>query len=229
MSQDRPEMPEASAVRARYESEYNDWIRTMNPEQRRALNAMGVEQPDFADGMVFESKREVRLDARTDHYAGTACDPEPIEDSMEDGLAEQFGLTARQARGIADWHRGRMEEEQRQAKAFLLQRVVAGLIHPGNVRVRVGALAFATDLAALNGWRTQDEFAKSESVSRQAVSKLTKWWQRQLELMPSRFMKSEEACATYSEAAKKKHWRGKKMQPGAFLRLIGGNGDGGKR
>ena len=88
--------------------------------------------------------------------------------------------------------------------------VVGGLIAAKNIRICSAGLAFAAKLAASNGYKSQADYAREHKVSRQALSKATKGWQRSLRLSTSVHQKSESACDTYRDIGKESHVRDRK-------------------
>ena len=80
-----------------------------------------------------------------------------------------------------------------------------------NSKLKAAGLAFASDLALVNNLGTMQDYARTIGVSRAAVSKEAKFWQRELSLAAGSHMRDEEKCRAYSEAQKSKHWRNQKF------------------
>jgi hypothetical protein len=92
-----------------------------------------------------------------------------------------------------------------------------------NVKLLVAGLAYAADLAVTNQLGTMQDWAVRNGLSRAAVLKVAKFWQRELGLPASSHMRGEEKCQAYSEAQTQKHWR--KQKVGGLSRIW----DGGMR
>ena len=67
-----------------------------------------------------------------------------------------------------------------------------------------------------NGLGTMQDWALQNGVSRAAVSKVAKFWQRELGLPAGSHMRDEQKCRAYSEAQKQKHWRNRKVVSAAL-------------
>lgn len=194
-----------------YATAYAEWVATLTPAQRHDLMLKGVEACEL--GRMAPVK--------TDDRRGSGDAPELPEASYvpdiaggvegEAGeLADLLAINVATAKRVLAWHRKRVENEAQAYRAFLFQRLIAGFLMPGNLRVRAGALAFAADLAALNGMSTIRAFAKSIGMSPFGVSKVVTYWRELLDLPANRHSKTREARAAYSRAQHEKHWRIKK-------------------
>ena len=187
---------------------YQEWVAGLSEEERTKLEALGIERPD--DGENSCEAVPSQGDAADRPEASFVLDMAATLDVTEERLAEELGVALKDARQFVVWHRERVVRESITYKARLFQTLVAGFLEAGNPRLVAGGLAFATNLAALNGLGTQDEFAKRLGLRRSAVSKLVKWWQRELHLPTSPHMKSEVACHAYEDVSRHKHWRKRK-------------------
>ena len=86
----------------------------------------------------------------------------------------------------------------------VLRHFVADLISEGNTRLTVECLAVALGLSAYNG-ESMTDIAKRHGVTRAAVSKRCVDITTQLNLPPSRAMRSEKARKTYRQSQLKRN------------------------
>jgi DNA-binding phage protein len=94
-------------------------------------------------------------------------------------------------------HEAEQTEEPKSRDAIeVLRHFVADLISEGNTRLTIECLAVALGLSAYNG-ESMTSIAKRHGVTRAAVSKRCVDITRQLNLPPSRAMRSEKARNTY--------------------------------
>jgi len=201
-----------------HEKAYDAWFASLSQEQQKKLRAAGGLSKSARLSKAFVEKTRRKKNDREEGSDET-CDPADrpaasasfdiaaAVDTLADMLAEEHGISSEAAAAIAKWHTRNVEAEAISYKAFLFQRLIAGFIEPGNLRIRAAGLAFAANLAALNGIGTLREFARKNGVTPAAVSKEKRRWQKDLKLPPSPHGKSEEACQNYSHAQKSKHWR----------------------
>lgn len=206
---------------AAHEIQYAKWVKSLSLADREKLRKAN---PALSDAASLDKPYVTKKRGRKDDSEESSQDPAESNaasftpdiasavDSLAEILAERFRISIEAAKQIAAWHKSTVESESIAYKAFLLQRMIAAFIEPGNLRLRAGGLAFAANLAALNGVGTLRDFAARINVSPAAVSKVKKWWQTELALPPSPHGKSREACANYSTAQKNKHWRYKKCK-----------------
>lgn len=148
------------------------------------------------------------------------CDPNLDIDSPEDTLADAFGLTPKQATQIMRWHLAEVEIATRREKAKYLSIIVGGLLATKNPKLNAAGLAFAANLAALNGLPCQREYARQNHISASAISKVVTAWGRSLDLIPSVHQKSEKACKVYSQVGKTRHWRSRKIKASTATTLL---------
>ena len=95
---------------------------------------------------------------------------------------------------------------------YLLRHFVADLIAEGNTRLTVECLAVALGLSSYNG-ESMTSIANRHGVSRAAVSKRCVDITTQLNLPPSRAMRSEKARKTYQKSRTKHHGKKKHQHP----------------
>lgn len=92
----------------------------------------------------------------------------------------------------------------------LAARLLAELIDANNPRLQAKCLAFVLGLN-IGGGKSQTAIADEEGVKKATVSKRCKRLQQVFSLSPSRGMKSEAACRSYSQRQK-----GKRARPAAI-------------
>lgn len=195
---------------------HKDWIAKLTPAQREKLRSLGVlEPPDDRADVSGHSPWQER-DAAESHYAKIEPESDAI-DAPEERLADLFDIPIPLAKRILAWHRQALSAAIYQREGDLLAVVVGGLLSSKNPRLAAAGLAFATNLDATNGLGSQADFARALRVSRQAVSKVTKAWQRDLGLKPGAAQKSESACAKYSQIGMNSHWRTTKVSARELL------------
>ena len=198
----------ATARDAEYRKAYKAWVEGLDPDDRRELEASGLLAADLgmALGVAAASGSRER-DAAESSEAAVEVDMAALFDTLPEFLREKRGLSGEQAAIVSEWHQSTVEKHSLSYKAWLLNKLIAGLLMHANVKLAAGALAFATNLSALNGMGTMTAWARGARVGRAAVSKTTKWWQRELKLPRSVHMKTDFACARYAAAGQSNHWR----------------------
>jgi hypothetical protein len=171
--------------------------------------------PDLEDFHARSSKREalgVVGDAAERSLASYTPNLAKEIDDEPSILAERAGLKLWQAREIFRFIEERVERRVVAEKCNVIVRVVGVFLKAGsNVKLLVAGLAYAADLAVTNQLGTMQDWAVRNGLSRAAVSKVAKFWQRELGLPASSHMRAEEKCQAYSEAQQKKHWRKQKV------------------
>ena len=115
------------------------------------------------------------------------------------------------ARGILAWHHGAAARKAEKIKVRAIERIVGGFLDCANSKLTAAGLAYAADLALTAGLGTMQDYALKIAVSRAAISKNAKFWQRELDLPAASNMRALEKCKAYSEAQKTKHWRNQKF------------------
>ena len=192
------------------------WVSGLTPEQRKNLSRLGVfESPDDSHEVGGHSPMQV-ADIADSPLARIDPDFAAAIDSEIEILADRFGVDLATAQKIIAWHAHDLATSLITREADLLAVVVGGLLASKNVRIASAGLAFASSMAAANGLGSQAEYSRSIGVSRTIISKAVKAWQRQLNLHTSPFQKSEAACETYSQVAKARHWRTRKVTAAAL-------------
>jgi hypothetical protein len=193
-----------------------EWVKSLSPEQRKKLGQMGILQPAEDRSEVGGHSPWQERDAAESHYARIESDPGDL-DSPAERIADYFEIPITTARRVLDWHRTSIESALFQHEGDLLAIVVGGLLAAQNPRLSAAGLAFATNLDATNGLGSMAAFGRTLNISRQAVSKVTKAWQRDLGLKPGANQKSTEACEKYSAIGLSDHWRKKKVKAADLL------------
>ena len=87
-------------------------------------------------------------------------------DQEHEILADELGITPKQARGVMEYRDRALREHQ----ALILGRVIGLLLETANVPVMTHALAFAAGLDQLNGAKSQAQVARDLGVTRALMS-----------------------------------------------------------
>jgi hypothetical protein len=187
---------------------YGRWYASLPEAQQKELSARGL------DSYRVDPTKANDREEDAAEYSHCKISPAEFIEALPDELRELFGLNEEQAAGVAQLFGATLERMAKQQKAFLLGRIIGGLLQPGNVQLRIFGLAFAADLDQLNGLGSMEEAGKlcRPPVTRAAVSKAKIEWQDQLELPRGTHSKSPEARAKYSQKAKTDHWRHRKWK-----------------
>ncbi len=115
------------------------------------------------------------------------------------------------ARGLLAWHNRAAARKAEKIKVRAMERIVGGFLDCANSKLTAAGLAYASDLALTANLGTMQDYALKIAVSRAAISKNAKIWQRELDLPAASNMRAAEKCRAYSEAQKAKHWRNQKF------------------
>lgn len=197
-----------------------DWLASMTPDERARLKALGLDRPSEDSTEVSGHSPYELQDFAESPQCRTEIDVASFIDTPAEILAETYALTLAQADALILWCKAQTAAAIRSHEAHLLQVIVGGLLAAKNPKLSAAGLAFAANLSALNGLGSQSEYAKDNSVSRSAISKIVKAWQRALGLRASAHQKSEKACAAYSTAATQSHWRKRKASASELVRKL---------
>jgi hypothetical protein len=192
----------------RYLLAYEEWEKNLSPEERVMLN--GASAPNIEDHQSHNTKRivlGVAADVAESPLASVTPRVAEAIDTPADELQDLFGLDAVTAARVALWAEKRIEVEAERRKAMVVARVVGNFMHTSNAKLLSASLAFAADMALEFGIGTMQDWASQNGLSRQAVSKVAKKWQEELELPVSRSMRKQEVCQSCSKAQKERHWR----------------------
>jgi len=196
---------------------YEEWENSLSSRERALLGRASA--PDLEDYRAHTSKREVigaLGDAAERSAASYSPNMEKEIDRDADHLAEIAGLSKQQALIAGIYLRQRIEEEAARREAMVITTIAGSFMRTKNPKLLAAGLAFASDLAITAGMGTMQDWAVENSVSRAAVSKTAKFWQRNLKLPAGSHMRPEEKCRAYSEAQKTKHWRNQKVRAAAL-------------
>jgi hypothetical protein len=201
----------------RYLLAYEEWEAALSPEERAKLGRAAA--PELEDHRAHSSKRMV-LGALGDvaerSSASYSVDYAAALDGGASILAERSGISITQAEAVFAFMQERVERESAERESRAIVSIAAAFLKGANSKLLAAGLAFASDLALTNGLGTMQDWARENGVSRAAVSKVAKFWQRQLGLPAGSHMRDEKKCRAYSEAQKTKHWRNKKVSSPAL-------------
>lgn len=193
---------------------YEEWENSLSPQERALLGKAAA--PDIEDHRARGSKREVTGalgDAAERSSASYRPDVASSIDSDAERIAEIADIPLAKARVIDVYLQQRIEEESAKREALTIVTIAGAFLRGANSKLLAGGLAFASDLALTAGLGTMQDWARTIGVSRAAVSKVAKFWQRELGLPAGSHMRDEQKCRAYSEAQKTKHWRNQKVTP----------------
>lgn len=159
-----------------YRREYQQWISSLPPEERRRVKEMGLDKAYLPSGSGGATK-----DAAESSRA--RCE-DSFEEPEESSLIEPFSRHPQPAdtEGLHD----------------LLRRLVGEMVGQSNARLSLDCLALVTGLAYDGDSMT--EIAKRHDVTRAAVSKRCVELTQSLNLKPSRAMRSLLARESYRKA-----------------------------
>lgn len=198
----------ATRLQKKAEEAHALWLSTLTPEQYQQAIDYGVIDPPKDSHKVGGHPPCQTKDLAESPRASFENDIAEDIDTLPEEIADTFGIPLAIAAEIAQWHEEVVTHAANQYQSHLIQSIVGGILSSRNPKLAAAGIAFATKLDALNGMN-QSDYAAANNISRQAVSKCTKHWQRVLGVAPSAHQKSESACAAYKEAATNDHWRQK--------------------
>lgn len=211
MSESDPYASRQMVANAEHRQDFATWFSSLPEDQKEALRRQKIDSGGASYTVFKTDVGDMNLEESS--AASVSIDMGTL-DPLHAQLMERYSIPESVARAIALWHMSEVEREAISYKAFLLQRLIGGFLLADNPKLSAAGLAYAAGLATLNGMGSQAKYARLIGVTRAAVSKMTKFWSRQLELRPSSFMKSAEACEKYAQIGKTKHWRNKKYERG---------------
>jgi len=201
----------AASLQKRAEEAHALWISTLTAEQYQQALEHGVIDPPKDSHKVGGHSPDQKKDLAESPRASVQTDIAEELDDLSEKLADRFDIDISTANAIAAWHDEIVAKTAMQHQAEIIQNIVAGLLSSKNPKLAAAGIAFATKLDALNGLN-QASFANANNISRQAVSKCTKHWQKLLGVRPSAHQKSEEACEAYRISSQEDHWRKKRFK-----------------
>ncbi len=162
---------------AQYELDYQAWVKSMTLEERREAEKLGLLKPCLQ------------------RHGNGAADHDMAESSRASHTPDIAALVD---------HEGDQSDAITRDAIEVLRHFVADLISEGNTRLTVECLAVALGLSAYNG-ESMTSIAKRHGVTRAAVSKRCVDITTQLNLPPSRAMRSEKARKTYRNSQLKRN------------------------
>lgn len=145
------------------------------------------------------------FDAADSKFASSS--PEEFVDNRVAEIAEKFDLAYEKAEEIRNWIDDQREKEITKGIVDRMKTLIAVILQEPNLRIAAGGLAFAADLASVNGLRSQRAFSFTIGCTPAAISKSVTKWRELLELPENNHMKSAKARIKYSHAQKENHWR----------------------
>ncbi|MBP7948887.1 MAG: hypothetical protein KA004_04465 [Verrucomicrobiales bacterium] len=163
---------------AEYEQAYRTWIKSLPADERRAMEAAGLDTPSLqrhGNGAADSDLADSAMASHTPDMAALLDEPE-------------LDLPAVPQRDATD----------------ILRHFVADMLSEGNTRLTVECLAVALGLSAYNG-ESMTDIARRHGISRAAVSKRCVDITQRLNLPPSRAMRSELARRIYRRSQLKRH------------------------
>lgn len=191
---------------------YEAWENTLTPRERALLGSAAA--PQLEDFKAHSSKK-VTIGTVGDASDRSAASFEPDLAGALDGdpenLAEMAGVSLGSAKAICRFMAIRIEREAARREAAAIVAIAGAFLKGTNSKLLAAGLAYASDLSVTNGLGTMQDWAMQNGVSRAAVSKVAKFWQRELGLPAGSHMRDEQKCRAYSEAQKRKHWRNQKI------------------
>ena len=171
---------------AAYRRDYDRWVKSLSPLERKQLTALGVDAPSLpgASGGAHNDAADSSRARCEDEIAEEA---EPTIESPPHTLPE-----------VAATHPHHPQAADDEFLHDLLRRLVGELISQNNARLSLECLALVTGLSYEGDSMT--EIAKRHRVTRAAVSKRCVELTQALNLKPSRAMRSLKARQSYRQA-----------------------------
>lgn len=161
---------------AQYEREYQAWVKSMSPAERREAEALGLLKPCLAKHGNGSSKG----DAAESALMRIGDDPALLVDA--DPLPPQPAEPTHDTEAIYN----------------AIRRVVAEILYHNNARLTAECIALVSGLAYDGS--SMSDIAKRHGISRAAVSKRCVELTELLDLPPSRAMRSLTARKSYRAA-----------------------------
>jgi len=199
---------------------YEEFEAGLTAEQRAMLQSSGAAAPDIEFHKTMNSRRitlGLDRDVAESSAASLGWDAEVLlEDPIDVWMDEIPGLNRRQAEEIEARLSGLVERAVAERACSAIISIASAFLDSKNVRLQAAGLAFAAGLPVVGGAHSMQEFASANGVSRQAISKSAKFWQRELKLPPGPHMREEHKCDSYRQAQlTKNHWHNKDYEPNA--------------
>ena len=169
-----------------YRREYQQWISSLPPEERRRVKEMGLDKaylPSGSGGATKDAAESSRARCE-DSYE------EPEEPASDDSVHQESSA----ARPCSVTPQPADAESLHEA----LRRLVGEMLMQSNASLSLDCLALVTGLAYFGD--TMTEIAKRHDVTRAAVSKCCVELTQSLNLKPNRAMRSLLARSSYRKA-----------------------------
>ena len=163
---------------AQYEREYETWVRSMTPDERRHAESLGVLKPCIQ------------------RHGNGAAD----HDMADSPLASHEPDMA----ALVDHESAEPDTQSMVSATDILRRLVADIVYEDNTRLTIDCLSIALGLRVYEG-DSMTKVAKRHGITRAAVSKRCVDITERLKLPPSRAMRSEQARTIYRRSQLKRH------------------------
>ena len=159
---------------ADYARKYQEWVKSLTPEERRQLADLGLDKPQMAHTSAGGYCNAAEL-------AACAVSPEDVDGHDEATKSKNYPQFA-----------------DSEAAHDLLRLLIGELLSQDNARLSVECLALVTGLAYDGDSMT--DIAKRHSLTRAAVSKRCVEFTHALRLDPCRAMRSLKARESYRQS-----------------------------
>jgi hypothetical protein len=196
-----------------YVVEFENFEAGLTPEQRIALGRSAA--PDLECHITSNSRHVVFGISRDISESSIASvDWQEIEDDPVDYWQEELPSISRaDAVRLHEIHCAKLAREAEERRAADLLQLISVFLDAENLRLNAAGLAFAAGLPSVGGCHSMHEWAQAHGVTRAALSKVSRQWQKRLNLPPGPHLKDDRLCEVYSEAqTKKSHWRNRHEQ-----------------
>jgi hypothetical protein len=190
---------------------YEEFEKELSPDARAALGKSAA--PHLEDTQTVSTRRMVfgiDRDVADSAAASYTEDMAQAIDTVADELRDRWGFSPLVAQEVSAWVESRVAAEATTRQAAVLVKICNIFLTCANARLTAAGLAYAADLSMAYAMGSMEEWASKHGLSRAAVSKSARFWKKKLCLPGGGYMRNEESCSSYSEAAKTKHWRNKK-------------------
>ena len=158
---------------AQYEREYRAWIDSLPPDERRKLEAQGLDEPDLAHHGNGSAKGDAADSPLMREGEDPALMPEPDPEPVPDTCHTEFVWDT-------------------------VRRVMGEVLSHANARLTAECIALVSGLSYTGCSET--EIAQRHGITRAAVSKRCVELTELLDLRPSRAMRSLTARKSYRSA-----------------------------
>ena len=162
---------------ALYVLAFDEFEQNLTPEQRRMLGSAAV--PNIEDTRSHDSRRE-SLGVSVDLVNGDVLgewNPRP------ECLASALGVSLEKGCKIFEWHNKAAARSGERIKMWAVIRIAGVSLDCANTRLAAPGLAFEGGLSLQFGLGRIQDCAASMEVSRAAIYKNVKFWQREFDLL----------------------------------------------